>query len=207
MTDVIGLIGQAFGLVFGMAMVWGLLYVVYKGDAIDWEQLAAAYAGPWRPPLRKKRFANMVLYSEGRPAKPYKGVVSIGLHANGVAFRPNSFLVPFQVPIFIPYEDIRGWRQHWYIDAPSAEVSFRRTPHMRMIMPKDQMQWMLQYADGAAQVSDERPPHGSLPWRTWLLAAVFGVWGIGLLIMVLVGGFPNDQRNAFETQTSQGPRR
>lgn len=182
MTD---LIGQAIGWLFGSVIVVALLRMIYRRHAIDWEQLVSVYGRDWQAPAAQKRFGDMILYSEGRPAKSYNGVIEIGLHVDGVALRPNRFLVPFHPPIFVPYTDIQGWDQGWYLNAKSAELSFRKAPHMRVIVPREQADWMLSFAGGAAQISEARPPHGTRPWRTKVLALVLGAMSLVVLIIVI----------------------
>lgn len=175
------LIRQMFTFTFGLVMVGGMLAFIYKRFAIDWEELSRVYARPWQAPREQRRFTNMILYSEGRPARSYKGVVQIGLYPDGIALRPNRFLVPFHPPIFIPFEDIRGWDQRWYLDARSTELSFRKTPHMRVIMPQKQVEWMIAGACKPVPVSSARPPHGTRPWLTHYLALGSG----GLAVMMI----------------------
>lgn len=184
----IELLGQIAGSVFGMSIVAAFMLAIFRRDAMDWEQLVSVYGQDWRPPLLQRRFNNMILYSKGRPAKTYKGVIQIGLHDDGVAMRPNRILRPFQASIFIPYSDILGWDQKWYIDARSTELSFRNAPHMRMIMPHEQVEWMLTFAGGAARISDERPPHGSWPWLTYISALASGVMALVVIVVCVVKG-------------------
>ncbi len=179
-----------FGYAFGIVFVVVLMSFIYKRDAIDWDQLVSVYGRAWQPPRLRKRFANMILYSEGRPAKSYKGIIEIGLLDDGIALRPNPILVPFQKAIFIPYTDIQGWKQEWYLDAKSAELSFRKTPQMRMIMPRDQVEWMLTLTGGAVQISENPPPHGTRPWATYIVAWTFFIWALALVIFGLVNGLP-----------------
>jgi len=50
----IDVIHQIFSLIFGLAMVFGLLIFIYKRDAVDWEKLEAAYCRAWLPPGPKR---------------------------------------------------------------------------------------------------------------------------------------------------------
>lgn len=118
----IEILNEATGWLFGGVIVVVLMSVIHKRDAVDWDQLVGVYGRDWQAPRLYKRFANMILYSEGRPAKSYKSVVEIGLLDDGIAFRPNRILRPFQPPIFIPYTDIQGWDQNWYLDARFTEL-------------------------------------------------------------------------------------
>jgi hypothetical protein len=186
------LLGQIIGQLFGVVIVGALILGLLSRDAVDWENLVSAYGRDWRPPRMQKRFANMILYSEGRPAKSYAGVIQIGLHDDGVALRPNRILRPFQKPIFIPYKDIQGWDQGWYLDAKSTELSFRKAPQMPLIMPRDQVEWMLTFAGDAARISAARPPHGTRPWLTYITALAFGVMTLAVIVIIVVKALPNE---------------
>lgn len=183
---------SAITFVLGVAMVAAMLVFVYKRFAIDWAPLAKVYGRRWQKPLMKKRFANLVLYSEGRPARAYKGVVSIGLYIDGIALRPNQFLAPFHPPIFVPYGDINGWNQVWYIDGKSTELTFDKVPTSRLIMPRDQVEWMLSLDPGAASISSDKPPHGTRPWASSLIALGMGAMGLSLIAALVLRGFLGD---------------
>jgi hypothetical protein len=183
-------LGQVFGYAFGAVFVAGILSVVYKAHAVDWEKLVRIYGRDWQAPRLKKRFAHMILYSEGRPAKSYNSMLDIGLLEEGIALRPSRIFAPFHPPIFIPYTDIEGWSQQWYVNARSAELSFRKAPHMRMIMPRDQVEWMFSLTGLAAPVSGARPPHGKWPSLTFIAALSGGVMAVAVLVFGLVAGLP-----------------
>lgn len=182
MTD---LIGQEIYMALGGVIAFTLLRMIYRRHAIDWEQLVSVYGRDWQAPAAHKRFGDMLLYSEGRPPKAYNSLTEIGLYEDGVALRPNRFLVPFHPPIFVPYTDIQGWNQTWYLNAQSAELTFQKAPHMRLIMPREQADWMLSFAGAAAPLSDEPPPHGTSPWRTHVLLLLLGAIALVVLIAVI----------------------
>jgi hypothetical protein len=74
----------------------------------------------------------------------YKGILKIGVDQNGVSLaiiRPFSFFY-FCEPLFIPYSEIKGWQQQWYLDSKSVELEFARVPEVKMVMPADQVEWM-----------------------------------------------------------------
>ena len=183
-------LGQVFGYAFGVVFVAGILSVVYKAHAVDWQKLVEVYGREWQAPRLKKRFAHMILYSEGRPAKSYNSMLDIGLLEEGIALRPSRIFAPFHPPIFIPYTDIEGWSQQWYINAKSAELSFRKAPHMRMIMPRDQVEWMFSLTGLAAPVSAARPPHGKWPSLTFIAALSGGIMAVAVFTFGLVAGLP-----------------
>lgn len=205
----IDLLSQAIALVSGGVIVVVLMSVMYKRDAVDWEKLVSVYGRDWQTPRFYKQFANMILYSEGRPAKSYKGIISIGLLDDGFALRPNRILVPFQSPVFIPYADVQGWDQGWYIDAKSTELSFRQAPHIRMIMPRKQVEWMLSLAGDAVKISEARPPHGTRPWLTYVHALISAALLVVLVIAVVLNGLPAARqeltREPASLQQGEGP--
>lgn len=182
------LVSMTMGTLGGAVMVSFMLAFIYKRHAEDWQPLARAYGRSWRTPLKSRRFANMLLYSEGRPARGYKGVIAVGVHADGIALRPNRYLVPFHGPIFVPYGDIQGWDQDWYVDAKSMELTFSRVPASRLIMPREQVEWMLSMDPGAAQISEARPPHGTRPWATYILAMGMAAMTLVVVTILLVRG-------------------
>lgn len=183
-------LGQVFGYAFGVVFVALILSVIYKAHAVDWARLVEIYGRDWQTPRLKKRFAHMILYSEGRPAKSYNSMLDIGLLEDGIALRPSRIFAPFHPPIFIPYTDIEGWSQQWYINAKSAELSFRKAPHMRMIMPRDQVEWMFSLTGLAAPVSAARPPHGKWPSLTFIAALSGGMMAVAVFTFGLVAGLP-----------------
>lgn len=184
------LLWQVFASAFGLLFAAGILSVVYKAHAVDWQKLVEVYGRDWQTPRLKKRFAHMMLYSEGRPAKSYNSILDIGLLEDGIALRPSRIFAPFHPPIFIPYRDIEGWSQQWYINAKSAELSFRKAPHMRMIMPRDQVEWMFSLTGLAAPVSAARPPHGKWPSLTFIAALSAGIMAVAVVLFGLVAGLP-----------------
>ena len=177
---------QTFALIFGTVFVIGLMLLIYKRDAVDWEKLEAAYGRDWTMPENTKNFATAMLYSEGRPAKSLKGLLTIGLYPFGVGLRPSRIFLPFQKPIFVPYEDIRGWQQNWYIDGKSIELAFRKTPEMRLIMPKDQVEWILEKSQVNLPISKDRPETGNWPYLTFIYSAVMGAATLGLIIFLFL---------------------
>jgi len=183
-------LNQAMPLLSGLVIVGAMMAFIYKRHAEDWEQLLPVYGRPWQKPRLQKRFANMVLYSEGRPAKTYPGTVAIGLYDDGIALRPNPLLAPFHPAIFVPYADIQGWGQHWYINAESAELTFRKAPHMRVIMPRDQAEWMLSMSGNTVEISGTRPPHGTGPWLTYAAALASGAMAVAVIVMLIIKGAP-----------------
>ena len=197
---------QVFGYAFGGIFVVVILSVIYKAHAVDWARLVEIYGRDWQAPRLKKRFAHMILYSEGRPAKSYNSMLDIGLLEDGIALRPSRIFAPFHPPIFIPYTDIEGWSQQWYINAKSAELSFHKAPHMRMIMPRDQVEWMFSLTGNAAPVSAARPPHGKWPSLTFVAALSGGIMAVAVVTFGLVAGLPLTRQDLAREGDAVAPR-
>lgn len=179
-----GLIQQMFSTAFGLAIAGGLMSLIFKRHSIDWAELERVYGREWRAPAEARSLQTMTLYSEGRPAKSYKGLLTIGLYPDGVGLHVIRLLAPFHEPLFIPYTDIRGWKQNWYLDAAASELELAGAPHMKLIMPADQAAWIAAASDGRVVMSEDRPPHGNWPWATFWSALVFGAMAVSLIALL-----------------------
>ncbi len=183
------IIGKIMTGAFGLAFVSALLVFVYKRHAMDWDQLVRVYGRPWQTPLAERRFQNLVLYSEGRFAKSYASLLTIGLYDQGLGLRLSPIFAPFHAPIFIPYTDIQGWKQIWYVNADSVELAFSKLPDMRLIMPADQVDWIKAGTTHAPiEISDTRPAHGHWPSVSYAAAIASGVMAIGLIVFLAFSG-------------------
>ena len=203
MASVFGFIQGIISTAFGLTIVGGLLWFIYKRHAADWERLAAVYGRPWREPLEQRTLQNLLTYGPDKPIRAYKGLVTIGLYEDGVGIRPNRFLAPFHDPVFIPYTDIKGWKQKWFIDAPSMELEFAGLPDMWMIMPERQAKWIASGASGQMQMNDfDRPPHGRWPYFTFY-AAIF--IGLNALLVIAYLLFPETVRDLIGAPPLEPP--
>lgn len=172
MLHVFGL--SAFAFFFG-----GALWM----NAGRWRYLAKSYGGEPGILLEKRSLQSAVLLGLGG-FNSLKGILIIGLHETGVSLR---ILAPFSVfhsPLFIPYEDIRGWKTTWYLDAKSTELEFLRAPAIKMVVPADQAQWIRKYAGHQMVLRDVDPPLGKAG-RGWHAFSVVHAC-IGLVMIVWV---------------------
>ena len=169
----------------GLLVVGGMLAFIHKRDAVDWERLAAVYGRPWQKP-QERRLANLVLFSEGRPAKSLSGAVSIGIYEGGIGLRPVRLFHPFYRPLFVPFSEIGTWAQIWYVNARSTEMQFARTPGMRLVMPRDQADWIRARAEGRIAAHAGPPPGGR--WPKQAVAATAALAGM-LALAALAGWF------------------
>ncbi len=174
------LISRAFTLIFGIVLAGSMCAFIYKRHAEDWTWLAQVYGRPWQRPIAKKWMRSMVVYAKGRPARSYPGIVTIGVHRDGIALKPVPWLAPFHPAVFIPFADIQGWRQKWYWDSPSVELKFRRAPDLQVIMPKSQIKWIASVEPGQMNISDNSSPRQTWPWVTQAMSFM----SLGMLIML-----------------------
>lgn len=175
--------------VIGGGVFVGLLWLVYSRDAHMWRYLARAYARPWAEPGEMRRLQSAVAYGKGVASKSYNGVLTIGRHADGVALRLMAPFSLFHDPIFIPFKDIRGWEQLWYLDGKSYELEFEQAPEVKLVMPAAQVAWLKENASGRMQISEERSPGEARPDIWYLVILVQGALGLSLLVWLLLRGF------------------
>lgn len=169
----------------GLLMVGGLLAFIYKRRAQAWQTLQPFYGANWEGAAAKRHMQDLLLYSEGDFARPYRGIVTIGVFPNGIGIRFMPILGAFHDPIFVPYKDIEGWQQKWYINAKSVELSFDKKSNLRIIMPKSQIDWIAAQGFANIDISPEAPPTGNWPYATYFSA----ILSLVLVLGVLLGAF------------------
>ena len=191
--------------VVGFGTVFGLMYFIYKRDAHFWEALAVAYARPWREPDETRGMRSAVVYKKGGAFKSYKGLLTIGLYEDGFAMKPMRLFSLFHKPIFIPYEDVEGWREQWFLDGGSIELTFAKRPDVKMIMPESQVRWIEARGQGRMAVRDMDSPYNAKPKFWYALILVNALFGVSLLSYILFTGdfdlseFPDNMRAIAES--------
>ncbi len=119
--------------------------------------------------------------------KSLKGIITIGLHSNGISFRVMPPFALFHPPLFIPYDDIRGWRTTWYLDAHSIELEFLDAPAVKMIVPAAQAEWMQTHSGRRMVLHDTEPPAGKAG-RGWyafvLVSASFSLLMLASIVVI-----------------------
>ncbi|MEQ8825379.1 MAG: hypothetical protein RIC14_13500 [Filomicrobium sp.] len=120
-----------------------------------------------------------------------KGILSIGVHNDGVSFRVMAPFALFHEPLFIPYREIRGWNTSWYLDSRSVELEFASAPDIKMIMPVEQVEWIKSYSNQRMAVSSNTHPagEGASGWHAFAVvsAGVSLVMLIWLMWQLLIG--------------------
>lgn len=166
----------------GLVMVGGLLTFIYRRHAESWQRFQPSYGQDWKNPVAKRRMQNLLIYSEGDFARHYPGLVTLGVFPNGLGIRFLPIVDIFHHPIFVPYEDISGWQQKWYINAKSVELSFAKIPELRIIMPASQVAWIAEQGYGNIHISPDKPPTNNWPYATYFSALLLFALALALCV-------------------------
>lgn len=160
--------------IIGPVVFVSLLFGILRTSARRWRYLAESYAAEPGPVLDKRSMRSGVLIGLGA-FNSLKGIVTIGIHENGVSFRLLPIFSLFHEPLFVPYGDIRGWRTTWYLDSHSSELEFRRAPDVKMVLPTDDAEWIRNYAGHKMTLRDVGPPKGKAGrgWHAFMVIHAF----------------------------------
>jgi hypothetical protein len=176
--------------VFGFCVFAALFGGALWRQACRWRHLAEVYSGHDDRPLETRTMQSAVLMGLGG-YNALQGILQIGVHETGISLRVMPVFSLFHAPLFIPYGDIRGWTTSWYLNAPSIELEFRRTPAVKMIVPAEQAEWMKSRSSGSFRLHASAPPDGMAGrgWHAFTLvhvgvSAVMVMW----LLVSLLGG-------------------
>lgn len=172
-----------FSTALGLVIVGGLLAFIYGRQAESWQKFQPFYGQNWTGAVATRHMQSFLLYSKGDFSRSYSGVVTIGVFPNGIGFRFIRLLAPFHDPIFVPYQDIKGWQQIWYINAKSVELSFAKLPELRIIMPASQIAWIAKQGFANIDIAPEKPPTGNWPYATYISAMVLAAMAMTVLVI------------------------
>lgn len=156
--------------VFGYSVFFVLFFGMLHANARRWRMLAAIYGGDGGPLRDKRSLQSAVLLGIGG-YNSLKGILTIGVHDEGVSLRVLPPFSLFHDPLFIPYRDIRGWRTSWYLDTQSIELEFAGVQAIKMVVPADQAEFIGSFAGRRMPLSAAEPPQGKAGqgWRALTL--------------------------------------
>lgn len=180
----IEIIQKMMSLAFGLGIVVGLMSLVGFRSSFRWRYLADHYGPPADQPTIEKQFQNAILYGHGVAYNSYNGIVTIGVLNGGIAlrlFKPFSF---FHKPLFIPFTDIKGWKQRWFLNTPSIELEFAKAPDVKVVMPKDQVDWLHETMDASLSISGDLPPENKRPDFSY--ASTLALGGLSLMTGAMI---------------------
>ncbi len=178
--------GQAFLFLYGLAFFVAIYGMVLYRTAFRWQHLAKHYERPWRSTPAIKHLQTAALYGEGVALNTYSGIVTLGVHPDGLAIKLLEPFGVFHPPLFIPYEEITAHRQNWYLNAKSVELEFRRIPDIKVVMPADQVSWIRRSSGADFDIIDEIPAHGQRPDVSRALMVTVGLLGVVTGVFVLI---------------------
>ncbi len=167
---------------FGYSVFAVLFFGALWRFACRWRYLADYYAADPGPPRTKRGLQSAVLLGLGG-YNILKGILKVGVHDTGISLRILPPFNLFHKPLFIPYQEIEGWKTTWYLDARSTELAFRRAPEVKMVVPADLAQWIAGFSGRKLTLHDGPPPHGKAG-RGWY---AFALVTAAISLMMLAG--------------------
>lgn len=185
----------------GILIVGGILVFYYQRQAQSWQRFKPFYGKNWKGAVAIRKRQSLLLYSMGDFSRNYPGIVTIGVFPEGIGIRFMPLLVPFHDPIFVPYEDIEGWQQHWYVDAKSVELSFKKVPDLRIIMPSSQIDLIAAQGFANIDISLDEPSTGNWPYARFFSA----IFLLTMMILLLVAAYIKADGDWSEMWSLLGP--
>ncbi|MEM9332590.1 MAG: hypothetical protein AAGA53_14770 [Pseudomonadota bacterium] len=147
-----------FGL-FGIVVFAGIFGGMLWANARRWRYLAEYYAEDKENPVEKRIMQSAVLVGRGG-YNSLHGILTIGVNNSGLILRILSPFSLFHNPLFIPFDEVKGWGTTWYLNRESTELQFSRAPDVKVIMPLEQAEWIENYSKGEMALSELDPPQG-----------------------------------------------
>ena len=170
----------------GFAMVLLMVGFIYKRDSVHWQYLEQVYGRPWQTPIHE-RWGHAVLYGKFPVSKAYNGILKVGVHHNGLSLRIMFPIISFFCrPLFIPYGDICGWDQTWYLNAKTVELELSGAPEVKIAMPREQVEWIRNTSGVKIAMMNQTSPHRDKPviWHAFLVVSSL-VFVVGTTFVLL----------------------
>lgn len=117
---------------------------ILRANAYRWRRLAESYAKDTPSVCKRRQTMQTVVLISAGGFNSLKGIVTIGVHDNGVSLSVMPVFSLFHAPLFIPFSDIESGETTWYLNAQSVELSFRKEPDIKLVMSADQLDWISQ---------------------------------------------------------------
>ena len=165
---------MSMSLIAGYAFVAFLVVRLYKKRSIFWNHLETTYSTSYKAPTQE-RWGQAVMYGHFFAARIIKTQVKIGANNDGISLRaifPLDAL--FRKPLFIPYRDIRGWDESWFINSKTVELDLLAVPEVKIAMPRDEVEWIKNVSGGKFMLMGQNPPQKTRP-TIWYMFAIFFV--------------------------------
>ena len=134
--------------VVGYGFLFTLLYGIWKCNARRWTRLARAYRAPDllhadAPECYATRTMQTVILVGGDIGwNSYKGIVTVGVTAQGILLqimRPFSFFHP---PLLIPFRESHIEPKQWYLVGKTSQFTLNQVSDVQIIVHDDLLQWI-----------------------------------------------------------------
>ena len=117
------MISQIFSGLFGSAFAVGIFLFVMKRNAMRWTALAEEFGPPREEPVAKRRFQDVIVHAPSGIFNSYKGITTIGVHRDGIAFSLWGPFALYHAPFFVPFDRMKIARRDWYVNAASVNIA------------------------------------------------------------------------------------
>ena len=189
-TGPVDILLTLYPMVFGLGVGAGLYTLVLYRKAHFWRKLADIYGSDWRPAPMQKHMRQGALYGTGIAFQSYSGILSIGVHPDGLALKVMLPFSAFHPPLFVPFKEISGWKQDWYLNGESTELSFRQAPDVRFVLPAEDAHWIQDASRGRLSLNHQGSTYASSAPGLSRAIALTALLSIGLLALVYVTSVP-----------------
>ena len=134
-------------LIPALFLVFWFIVLAVIARVSGWSALAESYPAHENFDGPTRRFTSISLERvKGMPAN-YNGVVNVGADARGLHLRMLMFFRPYHPDLTFPWSEIAAAPRKFLL-AEGVELSFARTPGVRIRMPRQLAQWAAENSAG-----------------------------------------------------------
>jgi hypothetical protein len=170
---------------FGYSVFAFLFFGALWRFAGRWRYLAERYAADPGRPRERRGLQSAVLLGLGG-YNVLKGILKVGVHDTGISLRILPPFNLFHKPLFVPFQEIEGWKTTWYLDSRSTELAFRRAPDVKMVVPADLAEWIAGSSRQKMTLHEDRPPQGNAGRGWYAFVLVTGAFML-VMLAILIG--------------------
>ncbi len=179
-------LSQILLLLFGLGVFAAFYGSMLYRTAFRWRNLAEFYERPWRETPAKRHLQSATFYGNGVALNTYNGIVTLGVHPDGLALKLLDPFSAFHPPLFVPYDEIKGHKQNWYLNSKAYELEFRQFQDIKIVMPADQVDWIQSSSGGQLDLDEQLPDHKERPDVSRALMVTVGLLGAATGLIILV---------------------
>lgn len=134
--------------VMGYGIAVALLWGVWKANARRWNRLAQAYRadhalhGEAIECYATRNMQTVILVGGHIGCNSYKGIVTVGVTAQGILLRVMRPFSLFHPPLLIPFGDSRIEPRQWYLFGKTSQFTLDQVRDVQIIVHDDLLQWI-----------------------------------------------------------------